>query len=96
MKEEKVGVIYDPRMLEHKSKRKHPEKPGRIRAAVEKLNEEYLLQHPRVEYMEEVRKEVEDGDLALVHKEKYIKHVVNLWPKTSHRTSITILDSYFN
>lgn len=31
MKAPKTGLIYDPRMTEHKSKRKHPERPQRVK-----------------------------------------------------------------
>ncbi len=32
----------------------------------------------------------------MVHPKKYVKYLENLWPKTSHRTDLTVLDTYFN
>ncbi len=37
-----------------------------------------------------------DENIQLVHPEKYIRHVNAIWPNASHRTDITILDTYFN
>lgn len=92
----KTGIIYDPRMMDHRSKRKHPEKPQRVKGIINKLGEEGYLEHPRIEYISTIVRNVEESDLELAHKKKYIKHVQNLWPKTSHRTDITVLDTYFN
>jgi hypothetical protein len=35
----KTGVIYDPRMLDHKARRKHPETPQRIKVIINILEE---------------------------------------------------------
>lgn len=32
----------------------------------------------------------------MAYSDKYIAYVKSLWPKASHRTDITILDTYFN
>lgn len=30
----KTGLVYDPRMLDHKARRKHPETPQRIKVII--------------------------------------------------------------
>ena len=93
---EKVGLVYDERLLKHRSKRKHPEKAVRIKALISGLEEKLFLTHPKVDFLQNISFIPSESELLLVHKEKYIKHIKNLWPKTSHRTSMTVLDSYFN
>ena len=60
------------------------------------MEEKYYTTHPKVEYMSTINRVVTDENIRMVHPEKYMKHVSTLWPKTSHRTDITILDTYFN
>lgn len=32
----------------------------------------------------------------MVYPKKYIEYIDSLWPKASHRTDLTVLDTYFN
>ena len=93
---ELVGLVYDERLLKHRSKRKHPEKAVRVKAVITSLEDKLFLTHPKVDFLQSISFIPSEAELQLAHKEKYINHIKNLWPKTSHRTSMTVLDSYFN
>ena len=91
-----VGLVYDERLLKHRSKRKHPEKAVRLKAVISSLEDKLFLTHPKVDFLQNINFMPSEAELELAHKSKYIHHIKNLWPKTSHRTSMTVLDSYFN
>ena len=51
MKGLKTGIISDARMLDHKSKKKHPESPARLKTILEMLDNTSYLTHQRIEYV---------------------------------------------
>ena len=52
----KTGVIYDPRMLDHKARRKHPETPQRIKVIIKILEEKQVLTHFKIDYIPSVHR----------------------------------------
>ena len=56
----KTGLIYDPRMTEHKCKRKHPERPQRVKFIMKMLEEKFYTSHPRVEFISTINRVVTD------------------------------------
>ena len=44
----KTGIVYDPRMLDHKARRKHPETPHRIKVIMDVLEENKILSHLKI------------------------------------------------
>ena len=59
MQEGKTGIIWDPRTLLHKCRRRHPERPQRIKGIIKKFKEMgYCDQHPRIQYLDHISREV--------------------------------------
>lgn len=75
----KVGVIQDPRYLQHLTGPLHPERPERLKA-IQKMLQESGLENKCVK--REPREASED-EIARVHTKELIEQVKN----TSHRTS---------
>lgn len=51
MKTVKTGILTDLRMLNHKSKKNHPESPQRLSTILALLEDKKLLAHERIEYL---------------------------------------------
>lgn len=60
------------------------------------LEEKHYLEHPRVDFIEQYDREANDEELGLAYSNRYIEYVKKLWPSSSHRTDLTVLDTYFN
>ncbi len=52
----KTGIVYDAQMLNHKSRRKHPESPARVETIMKMLQEKYYLTHPKVDYRNSIQR----------------------------------------
>jgi acetoin utilization deacetylase AcuC-like enzyme len=95
MKSYKTGIISDQRMLEHSSRKSHPESPERLASIMHQLEVSKYLAHERVDYVSTYNRLVTDEELGWVYPQAYIEYIRTLWPKHSHRTDLTILDTYF-
>jgi acetoin utilization deacetylase AcuC-like enzyme len=71
----KTGIINDLRMLNHKSKRKHPENPARVKAIMKMLEDKHYLSHPRVDYIDNYDRLATNEEIGLAYPQKYIKYV---------------------
>lgn len=90
----KTGIISDLRMLDHRSKPRHPESPARVKAILKMLQEKGLLAHPRVDYVSKYDRTATDEDIRLVHPDKYVNYLKNVWPAGEERVSLPLGDSY--
>jgi acetoin utilization deacetylase AcuC-like enzyme len=52
MKAKTTGIVYDEKMLLHKSKRRHPESPKRLIEIIKTLTQSALLEDPRVDFVD--------------------------------------------
>ena len=60
MEGRRTGILYDPRMLKHKSLKHNLERPKRLEYIMERLKEVGLLDREEVEYLGELEREVID------------------------------------
>lgn len=91
----KTGLISDQRMLQHRSCKNHPEAPLRLTTILHQLHLHHFLSHPQIAYEDSYSRMATDEDIGAVYPQQYIDYVKGLWPKHSHRSDITILDTYF-
>jgi hypothetical protein len=47
-------------MMDHKTRKKHPERPQRIKAIIELLQARFFLTHPRVFFMSKIERHAND------------------------------------
>lgn len=70
----KTGILNDARMLLHKSKKSHPEKPQRVESIMKALQSSGYLDHPKIDFVSSIERKATDEELGLVYPAKYIKY----------------------
>ena len=95
-KDNKVGVIYHPTMLKHEEAPgvdKHPERPARVASIIDHLKKQGLL--ARSDFVDNFT--LLDKDVRkLIHKEKYVDWIDELWQDDCKKPCMKFADTYFN